>query len=485
MAGREPGKDEQPGKKPGKKLGKPPGGAPGRRRAPRSLAFSLFVSSALWSTVALAIAGVVLVALYRASVERSFDTRLDIYLKALVAGIVPGQDPDAHLQDPGNLGDPRFGLPLSGWYWLVRDAEGRTVMASPSLAGERLGIAAETQGQPRTQFVEKGAVRGPDGEALRYLERRITLADGRRFSLAVAGDAGEIERDVALFGTRVAITLAIFGVGLVLATLVQVRIGLGPLKRMQAAIKAIRGGDAERVEGDFPREMAPVAEELNALIESNRDVVERAHTHAGNLAHALKTPLSVILNEARAAGGPFGDKVAEQAVLMGARISADLDRARAEAQRRVSADRCEAGPAAEALARVMRRVHDERNLDIAVACPAGLTVRMQRQDLDEMLGNLMDNACKWARGRVEVRGVAVADGGRRWVVMTVDDDGPGLPADRRAEALQRGRRLDESVPGSGLGLSIVTDLATSYGGRLRLDAAPAGGLRAELRLPAG
>lgn len=457
----------------------------GQARRPRSLALSLFVSSAIWSTVALAVAGIVLVALYRASVERSFDARLDIYLKALVAGIVPGDEPDARLQDPGNLGDPRFGLPLSGWYWLVRDADGRTVLASPSLAGERLDIATEAAGQPRAQFVEQGATRGPDNEALRYLERRITLNDGRRFSLAVAGDSGEIERDVALFGTRVALTLAIFGAGLVLATLVQVRIGLGPLKRMQAAIKAIRSGAADRVEGDFPREMVPVAEELNALIESNRNVVERAHTHAGNLAHALKTPLSVILNEARAAGGPFGDKIAEQAALMGARITSDLDRARAEAQRRVSVSRCEVAPAAEALARVMRAVHGDRALAISVACPAGLLVRGEPQDLDEMLGNLMDNACKWAGRRVAVSAAAETRSGRRWIRVTIDDDGPGLPEAQRAAALQRGRRLDESVPGSGLGLSIVTDLAAGYGGRLTLGRAPAGGLRAELHLPAG
>lgn len=455
------------------------------RQKQRSLTFTLFVSSALWSGVALIVAAVILVALYRASVERAFDARLEIYLKALVAGIVPGEDSGAILHDPGNLGDPRFGLPLSGWYWVVRDAgDNRVALASPSLAGDALAVPPDVPGVPRPTFVRQGTIAGPDGERLRFLERLVTLADGRRYSVAVAGDGGEVERDVSIFGNRVALTLGIFGLGLVLATFVQVRVGLRPLKRMRVAIQEIRSGAKARLEGDFPREIEPVAEELNALIDSNREVVERARTHVGNLAHALKTPLSVILNEARSAGGPFGEKVAEQAKLMRERIDNDLDRARAAAQRRVVGVSTEVAPAVDGLARAMRKIHDQRELVLSVQCPPGARFRGEQQDLEEMLGNLMDNACKWARRRVEVRVDAAAIPGRPMLLLTVDDDGPGLdPAGRKA-ALERGRRLDETVPGSGLGLSIVSDLAGAYGGRFSLGSAPSGGLRAELYLPA-
>jgi signal transduction histidine kinase len=442
------------------------------------------LSAVLWSAISLVAAGIILVALYRQSVERGFDERLDVFLKTLIAQMVSDEDDTVALREPGNLGEPRFGLPLSGWYWMVRSYPVGTVeMSSTSLAGDVLALpepAASEDGEP-----SRGAITGPDGEGLRYLERVISLADDSRYLLAVAGNATEIGEEVATFGTRVTATLAVFGLGLVLATLLQVRVGLKPLERMRAALHAIRVGDTQRLEGEFPSEIAPLASELNALIDSNREVVDRARTHVGNLAHALKTPLSVVLNEARAADGPLARKVEEQALLMQAQVNHHLDRARLAAQRRMIGVVTEFAPAVERLARAMRRIHEARDLSIGVTVAPGLRFRGERQDLEEMLGNLLDNACKWAEGSVDLKVEAIAGGGadRRMARVTVDDDGPGLDPAARQAALERGRRLDESVPGSGLGLAIVSDLAGLYGGRLALDASPAGGLRAVLTLP--
>lgn len=437
--------------------------------------------------MALVIAGVILVALYRQSVERSFDERLDVYLKSLVAALVAGDAEGKPLSEPGTLGEPRFALPLSGWYWVVRaDPDGATEIASPSLAGDVLDLPAASELE-RTGVVARGGIAGPDGEELRFVERLITLSDGRRFSVTVAGNASEVSADVATFGTRVALTLAVFGLGLVLATVLQVRVGLKPLERLRTALHQIRTGETGRLEGRFPREIAPLADELNAVIEQNREVVERARTHVGNLAHALKTPLSVILNEARGRDDPFADKVAEQAGLMQGQIAHHLDRASIAAQRRMIGVITEVGPALEGLVRVMRRIHEDKGLAFEVATQPGLRFRGERQDLEEMVGNLLDNACKWASGTVRVRAVgeaAAQAGGRPTVVVTVEDDGPGLPPEKRADAVKRGRRLDESVPGSGLGLAIVTELAAIYGGSLVLGDAPGGGLAAALRLPA-
>ncbi len=452
--------------------------------APGSLAARLLLSAMLWSAVSLAAAGVILVALYRQSVERGFDERLDVFLKTLIAQMVGDGDDDVVLREPGNLGEPRFGLPLSGWYWTVRSFPAGVVeMSSASLAGDVLALPDAEPSLDGTP--SRGAIAGPDGEDLRYLERVISLADGGRYLVAVAGNATEIGEEVATFGTRVAATLAVFGLGLVLATLLQVRVGLKPLERMRAALHAIRVGDTQRLEGSFPSEIAPLATELNALIDSNREVVDRARTHVGNLAHALKTPLSVVLNEARAGEGPLARKVEEQALVMQAQVNHHLDRARLAAQRRMIGVVTEMAPAAEGLARAMRRIHEDRGLVIEVAVPPGLRFRGERQDLEEMLGNLLDNACKWAKERVDLRveATGAAGGDRRMARVTVDDDGPGLGPEARRAALERGRRLDESVPGSGLGLAIVTDLAGLYGGRLELDAAPGGGLRAVLSLP--
>jgi len=458
-----------------------------RVAAPRSLAARLLISATAWSAVALVVAGFILVALYRQSVERAFDARLDVLLKSLVAALV-GDDAGARdLREPGSLGEPRFGLPLSGWYWVVRaEPSGDVELASQSLAGDDLavsGVAARDDGD----LVGRGTATGPDDEFLRYVERPITLADGRHYSVLVAGDANEIAADVATFGTRVAATLGVFGLGLLLATALQVRIALRPLARLREALNRIRTGEAARLEGAFPSELQPVAEELNAVVDANREVVERARTHVGNLAHALKTPLSVILNEARGHPGlPPALRIAEQAEVMNRQIAHHLERARAAAQRRIIGIVTEVEPVMSRLVRVMAKIHEDRALELTLFVEPGLAFRGERDDLEEIAGNLLDNACKWASGRVAVgvRSLPVEGSGRRWFVLRVEDDGLGLAPERREEAMQRGRRLDESVPGSGLGLSIVAELAQLYGGGLDLASSPLGGLAAEVRLPA-
>jgi signal transduction histidine kinase len=430
---------------------------------------------------------VILVALYRQAVERAFDDRLDVFLKSLVAALVAGDADGEPLREPGNLGEPRFDLPLSGWYWEVRSDPGGVIeVASDSLAGDALDLDNASQVEP-AGLVTRGGVVGPDGERLRYVERLVTLSDGTRHTVAVAADANEVARDVTTFGTRVAATLGVFGIGLVLATVLQVRVGLKPLERLRTALQRIRTGETGRLEGSFPSEIQPLADELNAVVESNREVVERARTHVGNLAHALKTPLSVILNEARAHPEPFAAKIVEQAEAMQGQIGHQLDRARIAAQRRMIGVVTEVGPVVEGLARAMRRIHEQRAIEVTVSVSPGLKFRGEQQDLEEMVGNLLDNACKWAHGNVGLTADALPTrdaAGRRTLRIVVDDDGPGLAPDQRAAAFERGRRLDETVPGSGLGLAIVRDLAALYGGGLELGDAPAGGLSAVLRLPA-
>ena len=271
------------------------------------------------------------------------------------------------------------------------------------------------------------------------------------------------------------------------AIFVQVKYGLRPLQRLQASLTAIREGKSEKLEGEFPAEIQPVAEELNLLIESNAMIIERARTQVGNLAHALKTPLSVLTNEAGTHVGPFAMKVMEQTQVMRDQISLYLDRARRAARAQGLGAVTEIKPVLEGLGRTLQRIHRDKGIEVIVHCDPGLKFRGEKQDFEEMAGNLLDNASKWARKRVEVTadiGKATAIQGRIWLTLRVDDDGPGLPAEKRAEALQRGRRLDESKPGSGLGLSIVTETASMYNGSLVLDNAAIGGLRVLLKLPA-
>jgi signal transduction histidine kinase len=267
----------------------------------------------------------------------------------------------------------------------------------------------------------------------------------------------------------------------------QVRFGLAPLKRISDAIADIRSGRAERLEGDFPVEIAPLARETNALIDANHEIVERARTHVGNLAHAIKTPLSVIVNEAVThAADPFAEKVMEQAELMRDQVARHLERARIAARVSIVGTVTDVAPAVEALRRTMEKIYRDRGIVVEAKADPSARFRGERQDLDEMVGNLVDNACKWATSRVYIEAlVDAADkpDGNPLLRIIVDDDGRGLSEAERAQVSRRGQRLDESKPGSGLGLSIVVDLAALYGGNLTLGGAPTGGLRAELVLP--
>lgn len=448
-----------------------------------SLALRLFLSASAWTVAILLVTGIVLSSLYRQTVERSFDRRLGVYLRTLVADVAAPEDE----RFPQALGEPLFELPLSGWYWQVTRLGG----AKPELRASRslwdgglphledMGVAAGPDGS------RQGYVTGPEAQKLRLVERNIDLGDEGRYLVAVAGDAAEITEDVRAFDRALLITFAILAAVLLLTTMFQVRFGLAPLKRITNSLAAIRSGNAERLAGDFPVEIAPLARETNALIEANKGIVERARTHVGNLAHALKTPLSVMVNEAAARpGDPLAEKVEEQAAIMRDQVARHLERARIAARVTVVGSVTEVAPVVEALARTMEKIHRGRAIAIEVRAAEAVRFRGERADLEEMLGNLIDNACKWAVSRVVIEVLRDGAGAGQVVRIVVDDDGPGLTPAEREQVARRGRRLDETKPGSGLGLSIVVELAGLYGGELKLGAAPIGGLRADLTLPA-
>jgi signal transduction histidine kinase len=452
-----------------------------------SLATRLFFSASAWVLVILVITGFVLSSVYENATERAFDRRLNLYLRTLIAEVAtPDEPPDRQFQ---SLGEPLFELPLSGWYWQITrtDADKPDVRASRSLWDKKLpkledrGVELSAAGT-RVAYVE-----GPEGQNLRMVERPVDLGADGKFLVSVAGDAAEIFDETRSFDYYLGGTFAALGIVLLLTTIFQVRFGLAPLKRISEEIADIRSGQAERLEGEFPVEIAPLARETNALIDANREIVERARTHVGNLAHAIKTPLSVIVNEASAHGAdPFASKVLEQADVMRDQVAHHLERARIAARVTIVGTVTDVAPAIEALQRTMEKIHRSRGIVIEVKADAGAKFRGERQDLEEMAGNLVDNACKWATSRVFIEVLVEgpsSPGATPTLRIIVDDDGRGLSAAERAQVSRRGQRLDESKPGSGLGLSIVTDLAALYGGSLTLGNAPIGGLRAELVLP--
>jgi signal transduction histidine kinase len=452
-----------------------------------SLALRLFLSATVWTVLILLVTGFVLSGLYRNSAERSFDRRLGVYLKTLVADLASPEIPDEKTGQM--LGEPLFELPLSGWYWQVTrlDHAPPEVISSRSLWDRSLPHLNELAVAHDAEGLRKSYVPGPEEQRLRQVEREVDLGSDGRFLVAVAGDSAELDDEVLAFNGAIAATFAALAAVLLLTTLFQVRFGLAPLTRISRALVAIRSGQTEKLEGAFPVEIAPLARETNALIDANREIVERARTHVGNLAHALKTPLSVMMNEAAARpDDALAGKVKEQAGIMRDQVARHLERARLAARVAVVGTITDVVPVVQALARTIEKTQHDKKLAIALDLPAAAPFRGERQDLEEMAGNLIDNAGKWANSRVAIEVLLEQPGPARHVVrIVVDDDGPGLTPAQREQVARRGQRLDETKPGSGLGLSIVVELAGLYGGALNLGTAPIGGLRAELTLPAG
>lgn len=451
-----------------------------------SLAFRLFATSAAWVLLVLPIAGLVIYHLNRDDLQTAFDARLAKLVRSIaVDSMSGGGEPIA----PKNRYEPLFEDPRSGWYWQITPLDNT---AAATLRSVSLGDAAIERPSAREIKPDADGARwmnaaGPAGEGVRMIElidNPGPPGQGPRYSVIVAGPIDWLNTRLASFLTRLSIALVLTGVGLVAATLFQVRFGLLPLRRIEQGLSDIRSGRAERLDGELPAEIEPLQVELNALLASNQEIIDRARTQVGNLAHALKTPLAVITNEAREDKGPLGRKVAEQAELMRDQVNHYLDRARVAAGSGVIGRATEVREVLEPLKRALERIHREREIAITIDCPPDIRFAGERQDLEEILGNVCDNACKWAKGRVAVE--VAASTSRRppgKLTIRIEDDGPGLSDEQRARIGKRGVRLDETKPGTGLGLSIVTDLVQSYRGSLALAPSPMGGLRVDLVLP--
>ena len=450
----------------------------------QSIASRLFLSAAFWSSSILIIAGLGLSALNARWSETNFDDQLGVYLKALVANVAVAEETKSSV--PPVIA-PQFELAFSGWYWQITrlDGDHPDVRTSRSLFATQLPRIDEGEA-----LADKGAWRGyvvgPGDKALRMVQREIDAGEEGRYLVQVAANADVIQTQIENFEYALAATFLVLALALLGSTALAVRFGLRPLRVLQEGVTAIRRGEAERISGEFPQDVAPLAAEVNLLLDANREVVERARTQVGNLAHALKTPLSVIVNEAESRSPTLSEKVREQAEIMTRQVSFYLDRARAAARASSPSAATELRPVVEGLVRTFDKVYRDRGLEFQIEMQEGLRFRGESQDLTDLIGNLLDNAGKWAHSRVRIsaeRDPLLDKAGRPYFTARIDDDGPGLDAEAREQALKRGRRLDESRPGSGLGLSIVVDLAAIYGGSIRLEDSPLGGVRASLRLP--
>jgi signal transduction histidine kinase len=450
-----------------------------------SLRLRLLLGTLAWIVVTVGVAGWGLSTLFRDHLSRQFHAELRMHLNQLAAHL--SFDEAGRPVLDAALSDPRLARPYSGLYWQVDRLPVSGQSAPPGLLRSRslwdfvLHVPPDT---PVDGEIHEHRLSGPNGTELRMIEQVLRPDDQpeQAVRLIVAADDKLLSEPIARFTGPLLLALGLLAGGLAMAAIVQVVVGLRPLNRLRDQLADLRDGRQATLPGDFPSEVQPLVDELNTVLARNLAFVERARSQAGNLAHAIKTPLAVMANAADAEPGPLAEVVAAQIALARQQVDYHLASARAAAAAQLPGQSCLLRPAIEGLLRVMNRLHVERGLQIELADgPEQLVFRGEAQDAQEMLGNLLDNACKWARTRVAV-GIAQVGSELR---IDIDDDGPGIAADQQQRVLQRGVRGDEQVPGSGLGLAIVDDLARLYGGRLELLTAPLGGLRARLWLPAG
>jgi signal transduction histidine kinase len=445
-----------------------------------SLVRRLVLLAAFWSLLVLAGAGVALTAFFRQAALDRFER--DLY--EVTQGLYAGSTVEEGEVVAPPLTDARAVRVYSGRYWQLADVvDGRLhpLVRSNSLWDRALDPPPEGVGRLAVGATVYYDSAGPLGTRLRTAARTVRLL-GRDTPVVImaAENRSPLDRDAGRFAATTGVALTLLGAGLIAAIVIQVRVGLEPLFRLRRQVADIRTGRAERLAADYPVELQPLATELNALLDHNQDVVDRQRTHVGNLAHGLKTPISVMMAEASREPGPLAELVIRQAETMQQQVDHHLRRARAAARMQGPGERTPVDEVLDELSRTLERIFRAEGVTVDWDADDGLCFHGERQDLLEIAGNLMENACKFSRGRVRVKAVAA---GPAEMLLTVEDNGAGLPPDQREEVLRRGARLDESAPGSGLGLNIVDELARAYGGRLALADSAMGGLKIDVRLP--
>ena len=456
-----------------------------------SLRFRLLAATLVAVLVALVLAGLLLGSLFRSHVQRQFADTLTAQLDQVTARLEFDSTGQPQL-DPNLLADPRWSRPYSGLYWQI-DAAGPGAVKRAQLRSRSLWDT--TLEAPLDELapgpVHVHTVTGPAGTELLLVERTVQVdgATGGSWRVLVAADLSPTEAAVTRFNGVLALSLLLLLALSCAAALAQVAVGLAPLRALNRALADIQGGRTTRVQGQFPAEVQPLIDNFNAVLDRNAEVVTRARTQAGNLAHAIKTPLAAMAQAARvsSAQGPseLSTLVLEQVTVARRHVDWHLARSRAAASQGVPGTRADVAPALAGLLRVMAQVHAERQLTMnVVSFDPELAFAGEAQDLQEMLGNVLDNACQWARHTVQVSAQRLALSDPPRLQITVEDDGPGIETSRRDAVMNRGARLDESVPGSGLGLAIVNELVGLYGGQVDLQDTALGGLRVVLTLPA-
>jgi signal transduction histidine kinase len=446
----------------------------------RSLRARLIIGGAIWIAIGISAAGIFIAVLFRQYATDLVDSGLREHLDELVTLIDLNSQGEPLLYRP--LADPLYSQIGSGFSWQV-SRSGKSLIKSTSISSEELPIPDDVLQEGE---VRKLTLQGPRGPMIVF--ERLFQPQGTSLPplrIQIGADSAVVESMLPTFDLPLTFSLVLLALALIAAAALQVAFGLQPMSRLRRALAAVGSGKAEKLPRSFPTEVQPLVDDLNNLIEVNARMLLRARTQAGNLAHALKTPLAVLTDEAyRLQGRGEGETatvILQQSQRMQRQIDYQIARARAAASRSVPGVFAPVAPMVSNIVSAMGRLYAPKNLRIRDEIDERCVALCDPMDLNEMLANLIDNACKWGSQTVSIRGSVEEDA--KHIAIMVEDDGPGLPAESMEEVFQIGKRLDEQVPGSGLGLPIVRDLAQLYGGEIRLAHSSKGGLKATLRLP--
>mgnify|MGYP001555116898 CR=1 FL=1 len=439
----------------------------------RSLTFRIIALSSIWIGLALIATAALLWHYYHDHIRKHYDAHVFMHLEEMI--VASHLSPEGDLELTSYPSDPRFDISGSGWYWEIRH-HGDILASSHSLSGESLDLA----GLPITEGVRVHEIEGPWKETLRVQTMQIASGQpGEKLLLIASAPLVGIEDDVIDIAEHMLISFIVLGAGLILAVVLQIRLALKPLTKFSKGISEIREGKSDRLDEVFPAEVQLLANELNNLLEHNSVLLKRARNQLGDLAHSIKNPLTIINNEAYNLKETQKSLILDKTRDITKSVDHYLSRARASGSESVLGARANIKSVANDLAFALDRIYQDRNLDIDTSGLGNCSFRGEAQDLEEMLGNLMDNACKWAKSRVRVS----CSSELNRCILTVEDDGRGIPDEQMKRVTERGLRLDDSIQGHGLGLGIVIDLLDLYDGELSFSHTELAGLSAELNIP--
>ena len=440
----------------------------------KSLRVRFLFAALMWVSIATAVAGVVISHLYRVHLTQQFHNELDIHLVELVRLSETDASGNPTLDRP--LSDPRFQMDGSGLYWQI-ERDGYQTLKSSTLGDQTLHGRLSKSTQEQSAWTD-----GPFGEVLQCGIAAPSRDGGPPLQFTIAADRRVLEAIIATFNRDLTVSLAVFAGLMLIGAMLQTKYGLQPAQRIADDIERLRRGAVPRLSSDAPEEFSAIVRRLNALLDNQAALVQRARVETGNLAHGLRTPLALIADEAEQLNRRGHEEAAAfiqaQCRKISRQVAYHMMRARA-AGTRVTGFAANIHGVVQSIVGAMQRLHAARQLTFLVDITADMTVNCDEGDLSEILSNLIDNACKWARGQIRISARQI-DGS---IVMEVVDDGPGIAAEMRDKVFDVGARLDEDKAGSGLGLAIARDLARLYGGDLELTNAAGGGLIARLRLP--